>query len=44
MEPQNIIMDLESLIPKSMDDIDPTMATIYLTLIIPLIAALIYSF
>ena len=37
-------MDLESLIPKSIFDIDVTIATVYLTLVIPLIAALIYSF
>lgn len=41
---QNILMDLESYIPKSIDDIDPTMALVYLTLVIPLIAALIYAF
>ena len=37
-------MDLESYIPKNIDDIDPTMALIYITLIVPLIAALLYSF
>ena len=37
-------MDLESLIPKSIDDINPTMALVYITLIIPLIAALINAF
>ena len=41
---QNILMDLESYIPKNIDDIDPTMALIYITLIVPLIAALLYSF
>lgn len=44
MELQNIFMNLESLIPKSIFDIDVTIAAVYLTLIIPLIAALIYSF
>ena len=37
-------MDLENYIPKSMNDIDPTIALVYLTLIIPLIVALIYAF
>lgn len=40
---QNTLMDLENIIPKSIFDIDVTIATVYLTLIIPLIAALIYS-
>ena len=37
-------MDLENIIPKSIFDIDVTIAAVYLTLIIPLIAALIYAF
>ncbi len=37
-------MDLENIIPKSIFDIDVTIATVYLTLVIPLIATLIYSF
>lgn len=37
-------MDLENIIPKSIFDIDVTVATVYITLIIPLIAALIHSF
>lgn len=41
---QNRLMDLENIIPKSIFDIDVTVATVYLTLIIPLIAALIYAF
>ncbi len=41
---QNRFMDLESLIPKGLDDIDVTIATVYITLIIPLIVALIYAF
>ena len=36
-------MNLESLIPK-LNEIDFVIATVYLTLVIPLIIALIYSF
>ena len=39
----NIVMNLESLIPK-LNEIDVVIATVYLTLVIPLIIALIYSF
>jgi hypothetical protein len=37
-------MDLQSNIPKNMNEIDVTIATVYVTLIIPLILALIYAF
>ena len=36
-------MDLESIIPNT-NEIDVVIATVYLTLVIPLIIALIYSF
>lgn len=41
---QNRLMDFENIIPKSIFDIDVTVATVYLTLIIPLIVALIHAF
>lgn len=36
-------MDLESIIPDT-NEIDVVIATVYLTLVIPLIIALIYAF
>ena len=41
---QNRLMDVKDIIPKSIFDIDVTVATVYITLIIPLIVALIYAF
>ena len=41
---QNRLMDVKDIIPKSIFDIDVTVATVYITLIIPLILALIHSF
>ena len=38
------LMDIKNIIPKSIFDIDVTVATVYITLIIPLIAALIRAF
>ena len=38
------LMDIKNIIPKSIFDIDVTVATVYITLIIPLIAALIHAF
>ena len=37
-------MDVKDIIPKSIFDIDVTVAAVYITLIIPLIVALIYAF
>lgn len=36
-------MDLNINIPKSLDEIDVVIATVYITLIIPLIMALVVS-
>ena len=36
-------MDLSNTIPKSLDEIDVVIATVYITLIIPLIMALAVS-
>ncbi len=38
------LMDIKNIIPRSIFDIDVTVATVYITLIIPLIAALIRAF
>ena len=38
------LMDIKNIIPKCIFDIDVTVATVYITLIIPLIAALIRAF
>ena len=34
----------ENIVPKNMNDIDPVIMLVYITLIIPLICALIYAF
>ena len=37
-------VDVENIVPKNMNDIDPVIMLVYITLIIPLICALIYAF